>query len=168
MTGNRVSAASKNSLKFIIRKIANSVSMIQFVPSATRVQILSWVGVQFIDKESAWVGSGVYFDNLNPEKITIGRSCRITTGVRILTHHFDARHQCDPNWPFNFYIGSVKVGDYVFIGSGAIIVKSVEIGDWAVIGANTVISRDVPKGAIMAGNPASIVGYRAGFSSDDT
>ncbi len=48
----------------------------------------------------------------------------------------------------------VIIGDDVFIGMNAIILKGVTIGDGAVIGAGSVVSRDVPAGVAAAGNPA--------------
>ena len=49
------------------------------------------------------------------------------------------------------------IGFRVAIGSGATILP-VKIGEEALIGAGAVITRDVPPFAIMAGNPARIVG----------
>lgn len=52
----------------------------------------------------------------------------------------------------------VIIGDRVFIGARAIILKGVSIGDGAVVGAGAVVSKDVPSMAIVAGNPATIIG----------
>jgi acetyltransferase-like isoleucine patch superfamily enzyme len=60
------------------------------------------------------------------------------------------------------------VGDYVFVGSGAVISKPLTIGDWAIVGANAVVTRDVPEGAIVLGSPARVVGYRTGFGPEIT
>ena len=46
------------------------------------------------------------------------------------------------------------IGNDVWIGINAVIMRGVTIGDGAVIGANTVVSRDVPPYAIVGGNPA--------------
>jgi acetyltransferase-like isoleucine patch superfamily enzyme len=51
----------------------------------------------------------------------------------------------------------IRIGKGVFVGARAIILKGVSIGDRAVIGAGTVVTRDVPAGAVAAGNPARIV-----------
>jgi maltose O-acetyltransferase len=50
----------------------------------------------------------------------------------------------------------IHIGRDVWIGGGAIILPGVAIGDDAVIGAGSVVTRDVPAGAIAAGNPARI------------
>jgi acetyltransferase-like isoleucine patch superfamily enzyme len=43
------------------------------------------------------------------------------------------------------------------IGSNATILCGVEIGERAVVGAGSVVTRDVPPGAVVAGNPARVI-----------
>jgi len=43
------------------------------------------------------------------------------------------------------------------IGSGSTILCGIEIGEDAIVGAGSVVTRDVPAGAIVAGNPARIL-----------
>lgn len=52
---------------------------------------------------------------------------------------------------------AVKIGNDVFIGARAVILKGVEIGDGAVVGAGAVVSRSVPAYSVVAGNPAVVV-----------
>ena len=48
----------------------------------------------------------------------------------------------------------------VSIGANSVILPGVTIGEDALIGAGTVVTKNVPRGAIVAGNPARIIGYR--------
>jgi len=50
----------------------------------------------------------------------------------------------------------VRIGDGVWIGIGAIVLKGVTIGDGARIGAGAVVTRDVPAHASVEGNPAEM------------
>jgi maltose O-acetyltransferase len=50
----------------------------------------------------------------------------------------------------------MRIGENVWIGSGAIILPGVTIGDDAIIGAGSVVTRDVPAGATVMGNPARV------------
>jgi len=43
------------------------------------------------------------------------------------------------------------------IGSGATLLCGVTIGEEAIIGAGSVVTRDVPPGAVVAGNPARVL-----------
>lgn len=52
-----------------------------------------------------------------------------------------------------------KIGDNCIIGEHSMIVGAIEIGHNVVIGAGAVVRKDVPSYAIVAGNPAKIVGF---------
>lgn len=53
---------------------------------------------------------------------------------------------------------AVVLGDDVWIGARATLLKGARIGSGAVVGAATVVDFEVPAGAVVAGNPARIVG----------
>jgi acetyltransferase-like isoleucine patch superfamily enzyme/coenzyme F420-reducing hydrogenase beta subunit len=62
----------------------------------------------------------------------------------------------------------VIIGDNVWIGYRAMIVKGVTIGDGAVIAANAVVTKDVPAYSIVAGNPARVIRGNVKWRSQQT
>lgn len=54
----------------------------------------------------------------------------------------------------------VSIGNDVWVGCNAIILKGVRINQDAIVGAGAVVTKDVPAYAIVVGNPAKVVKYR--------
>jgi len=91
------------------------------------------------------------------EKIQIGKNVTIGQMVAILDHDH-AYHLEDGNLNLKGYkTKPIKIGDNVWIGDKAMILKGVEVGDNVVIGAHTLINKDVPEGSIVAGNPFKVI-----------
>jgi maltose O-acetyltransferase len=103
-------------------------------------------------------GRGVFLNFgcvlLDVVSIEIGDLCQIGSGVQILT----ADHPRDPALRREGYESGipVRIGANVWIGSGAIILPGLTIGADAIIGAGSVVTRNVPPGATVMGNPASM------------
>ena len=91
-------------------------------------------------------------DSLRPFLVTIGENVLIT-GSRILTHDASTKK-------FLGYtkLGSVTIGNNVFIGLGCIILQGVIIGSNVIVGAGTVVSKDIPDNSVVVGNPMRIIG----------
>jgi acetyltransferase-like isoleucine patch superfamily enzyme len=103
------------------------------------------------------IGNGTYL-NRNTEliaarEIQIGRDCMIGWDVVIMDTD---QHGMEGAVPA---ARPVTIGDRVWIGCRALVLKGVHVGDGAVIGAGAIVTRDVPAGAIVTGPAASIRGY---------
>lgn len=91
--------------------------------------------------------------------ISIGRNAQIGANVKIFDHNFHAmdaderrKHGGDSN------PREIVVGDDVFIGTNAIILKGTKIGDRSVIAAGSVVfGLEIPPDSLVRGNPAVIV-----------
>lgn len=80
----------------------------------------------------------------------------INTTFHTSTHDYD----CHPMWEYRID-KPIKVGRHVWIGTGSIILPGVIIEDFAVIAAGSLVAANVPKGAIVGGNPARVIKYRS-------
>ena len=62
-----------------------------------------------------------------------------------------------PLWEWkNSKSAPVTIGDNVWIGKRAIILKGVTVGDGSIVGMGAVVTKDVPPYSIAVGNPAKI------------
>lgn len=101
------------------------------------------------------LGSGYINSNSQivcSEKIEIGNNVAIADGVII-------RDSDDHNIEIEGYEKTkpVKIGNNVWIGQRATILKGVTIGDGSIIAAGSVVTKDIPKNCIAAGVPAKII-----------
>jgi acetyltransferase-like isoleucine patch superfamily enzyme len=101
------------------------------------------------------IGNGTYL-NRNTEivaaqSVTIGRDCKIARDVIIMDTD---QHELPGS---GMVAKPVHIGDHVWIGSRAIVLKGVTIGAGAVVAAGSVVTKDVPARAVVAGIPARVV-----------
>lgn len=94
------------------------------------------------------------------EEISIGRECVIADRVMFI----DFDHVIDdvetPIRKQGLKVRPVRIGNDVWIGYGACILRGVTVGDGAVIGTNAVVTKDVPPGAVVGGVPARVLRMR--------
>lgn len=96
-------------------------------------------------------------DETNPFMLEIGKYVRISEGVRILTHDYSFSVLSAVEGNVLGGIAKTKIGNNVFIGMNAVILKGITIGDNVIIGAGSVVTKDCEKNNVYAGNPAKRV-----------
>jgi acetyltransferase-like isoleucine patch superfamily enzyme len=102
---------------------------------------------------SLTLGSGYINDNVRIScfrSITVGHDVAISESVLIRDSD---NHEIDGS---RGATAPVVIGDHVWVGLRAMILKGVTIGDGAVVAAGAVVTRDVPARALVAGVPASV------------
>ncbi len=91
------------------------------------------------------------------DQVVIGKHVLIANHV--LINGYDG-HPLDPlarakgDGPGPEGLGPIRIGDYAWIGSKAIILKRVTIGRGAIVASGAVVTSDVPELTVVAGNPA--------------
>jgi len=83
--------------------------------------------------------------------VEIGKNCKISWDVIIMDS--DQHVLGNPNEAN----APVVIGDDVWIGCRAIILKGVRVGRGAVIGAGSVVTKDVPEYTVAGGVPAKVI-----------
>jgi acetyltransferase-like isoleucine patch superfamily enzyme len=102
------------------------------------------------------LGSGYINNHVNLHcfgRIEIGEDVAIADHVTIRdsdSHFFNGKLLHEMTKP-------VMIGDHVWIGTGAIILKGVHIGNGSVIAAGAVVTKDVPPGCLAGGVPATVL-----------
>ena len=99
-----------------------------------------------------FVGPGV--------KLEIGRECVIADRVMLIDFDHGMVEVERPIRLQGIYKRDVRVGNNVWIGYGACILRGVTVGDNAVIGTNAVVTDDVPANAVVGGVPARVIRMR--------
>ncbi len=109
------------------------------IGQGTRIQSHTsvWDGVEL--GEDVFVGPAVTFTNVRRPR---------------------ARYMRGPRWDRTI----VERG--ATIGAAAVLIAPVRVGEHAMIGAGSVVTRDVPARAIVAGNPARVIGWACECGED--
>jgi acetyltransferase-like isoleucine patch superfamily enzyme len=94
------------------------------------------------------------------QHVSIGRECVIADRVMLIDFDHGIVEVERPIRLQGIYKRDVRVGNNVWIGYGACILRGVTVGDNAVIGTNAVVTEDVPANAIVGGVPARTIRMR--------
>lgn len=88
------------------------------------------------------------------EEVVIGDSCMLANGVYItdsdwhgIYNRVERPRKATP----------VHIGNNVWLGDHATVLKGVSIGDNSIVAARAVVAQDVPANVVVAGNPAKVV-----------
>jgi len=106
-----------------------------------------------------FIGNGTYLNRntevIAQQEVRIGRDCMIAWDVVIMDTD---QHGVDGSLPL---AKPVIIGDRVWIGCRALILKGVHIGNHAIIGAGAIVTHDVPPGGIVTGPAATLRAVRS-------
>ena len=120
------------------------------------IELFAGDGAEIIIGDDVFINTGVII--AAKKRICIGNETII--GDQAIIYDTDW-HGIDGN---DVKSKPVEIGDHVWIGARAIILKGVKIGDNSIVAAGSVVVKDVSKNVIVAGNPAKYIRKTQGHS----
>jgi acetyltransferase-like isoleucine patch superfamily enzyme len=140
-----------HSVLSFFQKVVRRLQRKLFPVAAGHVDFRDAPATDFYRSLGATIGEKVRLmgriDGVNPQLVSIGDYTVVGAGSILLAH-------CPVKGGL-----PCKVGSFVYISYGAIILPGVTIGDHALIGAGAVVTKDVPAFAVVVGNPGRILRY---------
>jgi acetyltransferase-like isoleucine patch superfamily enzyme len=94
------------------------------------------------------------------QRVSIGRECVIADRVMMIDFDHGVVEVERPIRQQGIYKRDVRIGNNVWIGYGACILRGVTVGDNSIIGTNAVVTKDVPANSVVAGVPARVIRKR--------
>lgn len=105
--------------------------------------------------EGCWIGAFCVIDGSGG--LEIGRGCNLSAGVQVYTHSTAARCVSEGERPIQRQ--QTKIGDFVYLGAGAVVLMGANIGHHSIVAAGAVVKEGTiaPPYSLLAGVPARIV-----------
>ncbi len=122
----------------------------------------------FVGQDNLTLADNVFIGQYNfieaSNGISIDEGCQITNYISILSHsshnsirYYGKEYRKQTNLK-GYVKGAVEIGKYTFIGPHVTIMPNTTIGKGCIVSAYSLLKGDYPDFAIVAGNPAKIVG----------
>ncbi len=141
----------------MIKRILRRLFFREKADSASFVAFLRKKGVKIGDNVRFFSPPHTVVDITCPWLLSIGDDVNITHGVIILTHDYSwSVLRADREKPGRI-LGAqspTSIGNNVFIGMNAVIMRGVTVGDNVIIGAGSVVTGDCESNSVYAGVPA--------------
>jgi acetyltransferase-like isoleucine patch superfamily enzyme len=94
------------------------------------------------------------------QRVSIGEQCIVADRVMMIDFDHNVAEVERPIRVQGIYKRDVRIGNNVWVGYGAQILRGVTVGDNSIIGASAVVNKDVPANAVVGGVPARIIRMR--------
>ena len=94
------------------------------------------------------------------QRVSIGEQCVIADRAMFIDFDHTVSDVEQPIRRQGIYKRDVIVGNNVWVGYNAQVLRGVTVGDNSIVGANSVVTRDIPANAVVAGSPARVIRMR--------
>ncbi|MCT0219816.1 putative colanic acid biosynthesis acetyltransferase [Synechococcus sp. CS-1329] len=103
--------------------------------------------------DHCWLGEEVWIDNLAP--VRLGDRVCLSQGVYLCTGNHDFRSP-----QFSLRVQPIQIDADAWIAARAVLAPGTHVGAGAVVALAAAVKGTVAPGAVVAGNPARLVGHR--------
>jgi amino acid adenylation domain-containing protein len=141
----KLNLGSESFFRGVFNRILQSAA--KTAPSIMRSVFHRWRGVHL--GTNVLIGYDTIIETSYPWLVAIGNNSSIGMRVTIIGHFLGMESRTRLQKGI-----TVKIGDNVWIGPGALVLPNVVIGDGAVVAAGSVVSGSVPPRTMVQGNPA--------------
>ena len=158
-----INVAKKN-IRFIVNSCFGPYTIHKLNKRGKNVTICKSVRLE--SQENISLGENIFIGEntriIGHGGVTIMNGSILAHNVEIMTrnHNYDSRNLESIPYDSTYIHRKVVIEENVWIGSHVLIVPGVVIGEGAVIAMGAVVTKNVPKYAVVGGNPATIIKYR--------
>jgi maltose O-acetyltransferase len=92
--------------------------------------------------------------------VRFGRFCHVGKGLTVYSSNHNYLSEVAIPYDERDILKPVEIGDCVWIGANVSLLPGTRIGPGAIVSMGSVVRGEVPSCAIVAGNPAKVVGTR--------
>lgn len=131
-----------------------------------------YLNVDLWHETSLSFGKNCYFNGLlnvivsEHQSVFVGDDCLFSFGIWIRTADPHLIYSCDTKRRLNDS-RSILIGDHVWIGQDAMLLKGTVIGSGSIIAAKSVVAgKSIPSNTCWGGNPVRCISQRVFFCSD--
>lgn len=91
-----------------------------------------------------------------PRTLRLGKDCQLAAAIYITVSDTHSIVDLDTGEPINAG-QDVVIGDHVWLGYRAVVLKGAKIGSGSVVGTCAVVTSEIPENCVAVGNPARVV-----------
>lgn len=172
-----ISFQGKNNILFIEDGVQLNNSVIRFGGDDALIYLSRGKNAVHVNlvahaNTAIYFGRGNYYNGLfnastsERQNILVGNNGLFSWGIFLRTadphliYDAESKMRVNPS-------SSVLVGDHVWIGQNALVLKGSRIGSGAIIGGNSVVTgKTTPSNSVLAGNPGKVVKHGVFYTND--
>ena len=136
--------------KYLLRRIA-------FLLPPSKLKNLTYSITGISVGKNVFIGDGVRFiDGYKTNHIKLEDNSVLSPGCILISHASTGNKIYDQEYNL-IQSGKIVIGEFAWIGSGAVVMPDVIMGSRSILGANSFLNKKIKENDIWAGSPAKFI-----------